>query len=49
MTQVATLALRLEDRLRVKEKGMHNRLSIRRYNVFTGAYILVVLQELELQ
>jgi len=28
---------------------MHNRLSVRRYNVCTGAYILVVLQELGLQ
>jgi len=28
---------------------MYNRLSIRRYSVSTGAYILVVLQELGLQ
>jgi len=28
---------------------MHNRLSIRRYSVSPGAYILVVLQELGLQ
>jgi len=28
---------------------MHNRLSIRRYNVSTGAYILIVVQELGLQ
>ena len=28
---------------------MHNRLSIRRYSVSTGAYILIVVQELGLQ
>ena len=28
---------------------MHNRLSIRRYRVSTGAYILIVVQELGLQ
>jgi len=28
---------------------MHNRLSIRRYNVSTRAYILIVVYELELQ
>jgi len=28
---------------------MHNRLGIKRYSVSTGAYILVVLQELGLQ
>jgi len=28
---------------------MYNRLSIRRYSVSTGAYILIVVQELELQ
>ena len=28
---------------------MHNRLSVRRYNVSTGAYILFVVQELGLQ
>ena len=49
ITQVATLALRLEDRLRVRGKGMHNRLSIRRYSISTGAYILIVVQELGLQ
>jgi len=43
ITQVATLALRLEDGLRVGGKGMHNRLSIRRYSVSTGAYILIVV------
>ena len=49
ITQVATLALRLEDGLRVRGKGMHNRLSVRRYSISTGAYILVVVQELGLQ
>jgi len=49
ITQVATLALRLEDGLRVKGKGMHNKLSIRRYSVSTGAYILIVVQDLGLQ
>ena len=49
ITQVATLALRLEDGLRVRRKGMHNRLSVRRYSVSTGAYILIVVQELGLQ
>jgi len=49
ITQVATLALRLEDELRVRGKGMHNRLSIRRYSVSTRAYILIVVQELGLQ
>jgi len=43
MTQVATLALRLEDGLRVKGKEMHNRLSVRRYSISTGAYILIVV------
>ena len=43
ITQVTTLALRLEDRLRVKEKRTHNRLSIGRYSVSTGAYILIVV------
>jgi len=28
---------------------MHNRLSIKRYSVSTGAYILVVVQKLRLQ
>ena len=28
---------------------MHNRLSIRRYSVSTGAYILIVVQQLGLQ
>jgi len=28
---------------------MHNRLSVRRYSVSTGAYILIVVQELGLQ
>ena len=28
---------------------MHNRLSVRRYSVSTGAYILIVVQELRLQ
>jgi len=49
ITQVATLALRLEDELRVRGKGMHNGLSVRRYSVSTGAYILIVVQELGLQ
>ena len=49
ITQVATLALRLEDGLRVRGKGMHNILSVRRYSVSTGAYILIVVQELGLQ
>ena len=49
ITQVATLALRLEDGLRVRGKGMHNRLSVRRYSVSTGAYILIVVQKLGLQ
>jgi len=49
ITQVVTLVLRLEDRLRVRGKGMHNRLSVRRYTVSTGAYILIVVQELGLQ
>ena len=49
ITQVATLALRLEDGLRVRRKEMHNRLSIRRYSVSTGAYILIMVQELGLQ
>jgi len=43
ITQVATLALRLEDGLRVEGKRMHNRLSVRRYSVSTGAYILIVV------
>jgi len=49
ITQVATLALRLEDGLRVREKGMHNKLSIRRYSISPRAYILIVVQELGLQ
>ena len=49
ITQVTTLALRLEDGLRVKGKGMYNRLSIRGYRVSTGAYIPIVVQELGLQ
>jgi len=49
ITQVATLALRLEDGLRVRGKGMYNRLSVRRYSVSTGAYILIMVQELGLQ
>ena len=35
--------------VRGKRKGMYNRLSIRRYSVSTGAYILIVVQELGLQ
>jgi len=43
ITQVAILALRLEDGLRVRGKGIHNILSIRRYNVSTAAYIPIVV------
>ena len=35
--------------MRVRGKGMHNRLSVRRYSVSTGAYILIVVQELGLE